>query len=289
MRAPGAGLRWLGTLLAWAGLVATASAQPSQVAQPAPPPQRIVSLVPSLTETVCALGACARLVGTDRWSNWPASVQALPKLGGLEDAQLERIVALRPDLVLAAPSARIVERLRGLGVEVRVFASESHADVRRSIEALAGLLGDAPAGARVWQTVQDDLARAREQVPTAWRGRRVYFEIASTPFAAAPASFIGETIAQLGLANIVPAALGPFPQLSPEFVVRAQPDVIMAPQREIEAMSARPGWAALSALGRGHTCGFAAERYEMLVRPGPRLGEAALALTDCLVALEAAR
>ena len=72
----------------------------------AAPPQRIVSLVPGLTESVCALGACARLVGTDRYSNWPASVAALPKLGGLDDAQVERIAALKPDLVLIAPSAR---------------------------------------------------------------------------------------------------------------------------------------------------------------------------------------
>jgi len=60
------------------------------------PPARIVSLLPSLTETVCALGACARLVGVDRHSSWPAAVAALPRLGGLEDTQVERLVALRP-------------------------------------------------------------------------------------------------------------------------------------------------------------------------------------------------
>ena len=83
----------------------------------AQPPQRIVSLLPSLTETVCELGACSRLVGTDRHSNWPASVRALPRLGGLEDAQIERIVALKPDLVLLAVSARAADRLRALGLQ----------------------------------------------------------------------------------------------------------------------------------------------------------------------------
>src|SRR4029079_11359358 len=68
-------------------------------------PRRIVSLLPSLTETVCALGACDRLVGTDRFSNWPDSAAALPKLGGIEDAHIERIVALKPDVVLASTSA----------------------------------------------------------------------------------------------------------------------------------------------------------------------------------------
>ena len=84
----------------------------------AAPPQRIVSLLPSFTESVCALGGCARLVGTDRYSNWPVSVRALPKLGGVDDAQIERIVALRPGVVLAAPSARVIDRLEALGVKV---------------------------------------------------------------------------------------------------------------------------------------------------------------------------
>jgi len=75
------------------------------------PPLRVVSLLPSLTETVCALQACARLVGIDRHSDWPAAVRNLPRLGGLEDTQIERIVALKPDLVLAAVSSRAVDRL----------------------------------------------------------------------------------------------------------------------------------------------------------------------------------
>lgn len=95
-------------------------------------PQRVVSLLPSLTESVCALGACDRLVGTDRYSNSPSAVVALPKLGGIEDANLERIVALRPDVVLAAPSTRVVERLESLGLKVVLLESKTHADVRRT-------------------------------------------------------------------------------------------------------------------------------------------------------------
>jgi len=102
-------------------------------------PARIVSLVPSLTESICALGECARLVGTDRYSNWPEPVRTLPKLGGLDDAQVERIAALKPDLVLAAPSARAVERLEGVGLKVIVLHSRSHQDVKRSLQLLATL------------------------------------------------------------------------------------------------------------------------------------------------------
>lgn len=74
-------------------------------------PQRIVSLLPSLTETVCALDQCHRLVGVDRYSNYPASVQKLPKVGGGLDPNIEAIVALRPDVVVMSVSSRAGERL----------------------------------------------------------------------------------------------------------------------------------------------------------------------------------
>ena len=118
-------------------------------------------------------------------------------------------------------------------------------------------------------------------MPATLRGKSVYFEIGNGPYAAGAASFIGQTLARLGMANIVPASMGPFPLLNPEFVVRARPDVVMAPARELAAMSARPGWGGLAAL-HGRSCGFDPERYELLVRPGPRLGEAAEVLADCL-------
>ena len=249
------------------------------------PPQRIVSLLPSLTESVCALGACARLVGTDQFSNWPASVLTLPKLGGLDDAQIERIVALKPDLVLAAVSARVIDRLEGLSVKVMVLESRNHADVKRSLTLLARVLGAPIEAAQVWSKIEADTAAAAARVPAAVRGRRVYFEADATPYAAGASSFIGETLTRLGMANAVPEALGPFPKLSPEFVVRAQPDVVMANARSVSEMPKRPGWSALRALKQQQACGFAPANYEMLIRPGPRMGEAALVLADCLAKL----
>lgn len=248
-------------------------------------PQRIVSLLPSLTESVCALGACARLVGTDRYSNWPASVLALPKLGGLDDAQIEAIVALKPDIVLAAPSARAIDRIEALGLTVIVLQSQTHADVHRTLDLLAALLGDPSAGARVWETIERETRSAAEQVPMALRGKRIYFEIDSTPYAAGAASFVGETLTRLGMANAVPHELGPFPKLNPEYVVRAQPDIVIAAERSIGEMAKRPGWSSLQALKQGRTCGFAGERYELLLRPGPRMGEAAALIAECLARL----
>ena len=247
-------------------------------------PKRIISLVPSVTESVCALGACKRLVGTDQFSNTPLAVRALPKLGGLDDAQIERMVSLKPDVVLATKSARVVERLESLGVKVIVLESNSHADVRRTLTLLARLL-DAPDQAeRVWSKIEHDTTLAAAKVPRTLRGKKVYFEVSSEPYAASAASFIGETLTKLGMGNIAPPELGPFPKLNPEFIVRAQPDVIMASDRQVKSMTSRPGWSGLTAL-QGRSCGFATERYELLIRPGPRMGEAALAIAECLAGL----
>lgn len=248
-------------------------------------PQRIVSLLPSLTESVCALGGCARLVGVDRYSNWPDAVRALPKLGTLDEASVERVVALRPDVVLADRSERSVARLESLGLTVLVFDTTRHDDVRRTLEVLASMLGDGRRAAPVWQGIERDLDAAAARVPAAVRGQRVYFEVDTAPYAAGEGSFIGQTLRRLGLANAVPTALGPFPKLNPEFVVRLQPDVVMGAAASVEAMPRRPGWGSINALRRGRSCGYAPADYDLLVRPGPRLGEAAQRLADCIVGL----
>jgi iron complex transport system substrate-binding protein len=248
----------------------------------AAPPQRIVSMLPSLTESVCALGGCARLVGVDRYSNWPASVDKLPRLGGLDDALIEGIAALRPEVVLASTSAQSLDRLDALGLKVLRLKSDSHADTRRTLGLLAELLGSPERAAQVWAAIERDLAAAAARVPPALRGAKVYFEIGGGPYAAGRSSFIGETMARLGLVNIVPAELGPFPKLNPEFVLRARPDVVMGVQHEAAAMAQRPGWAQLPALQQGRRCDLPTAQYEMMGRPGPRLGEAAGLLADCL-------
>lgn len=251
----------------------------------AQPPQRIVSLLPSLTETVCELGACSRLVGTDRYSNWPQSVRALPKLGGLEDTQIERIVALKPDLVLLAVSARAIDRLRALGLPVLALEPRNSADTQRVVATVAQALGTPQAATALLARMRTRMDAAAARIPPHWRGLKVYFEVAATPYAAGEASFVGELLAQLGLGNAVPASMGPFPQLNPEFVLRAQPAVLMATQGAIADMPARPGWRALLALQKRQVCGFAPAAWDTLVRPGPRLADGADAVADCLAAL----
>src|SRR5262249_7134397 len=135
-------------------------------------PQRIVSLLPSLTETVCELGACAKLVGVDRYSNYPPQVNALPKLGGMEDTNVELIASLKPDVVLVAQSSRVAERLRALGMKVIALEPRSYKDVQRVLNTMGQILAVADAQ-RVWRHIEAGVSAAAGSVPAQARGVRV--------------------------------------------------------------------------------------------------------------------
>ena len=115
-------------------------------------PQRIVSMLPSLTEGVCAMDQCQRLVGVDRYSNFPDSLKTLPKLGGGMDPNIEGIVALKPDVVLVSGKSRSTERLEALGIKVVALEPKSHADVKRVLEKIGQVL-DVPDAQRVWRAI----------------------------------------------------------------------------------------------------------------------------------------
>jgi iron complex transport system substrate-binding protein len=250
----------------------------------AAPPQRIVTLSPSLTEAVCALERCAALVGVDRHSDWPADTAPLPRVGGLEDAQIEHVVSLRPDLVLLGPRSRAGERLQSLGLRVLALDARTHADLRRTLLRLGDAL-ERPAQAQALvRRIDDALAAAAARLPPAWRGRRVYLEVAPG-VAAGASSFIGETLTRLGLVNIASHEPGLFPRLNPELVLREQPDVLVGPRSTLADAASRPGWSSLPALHAGRLCLLDSARMDLLSRPGPRLGEAAQMLVDCLLAL----
>ncbi len=290
--------RRAGVLLAWLACVG-AHAQPSSPVPAAAaagvvilddrgaritltaPPRRVVSLLPSLTETVCALGACERLVAVDTYSNWPEPVRTLPHVGGIDDAQIESILALRPDLVLAATSTRAVARLESLGLKVAALEPRTLEDFRRVVGQLDRILGTS-SGPALLQGVDAGLAAAAAALDPAQRGVRVYFEVSSAPYAAGEASFIGQLLARVGAANVVPAAMGPFPKLNPEFVVRADPQVIMVSDRTSGALSLRPGWSGLRALREGRVCQFTPAQADVLVRPGPRMAEGARLMAACI-------
>jgi iron complex transport system substrate-binding protein len=244
-------------------------------------PQRIVSLLPSLTETVCALGQCQRLVGVDRDSNYPAGVATLAQVGGGLDPNIEAIVALRPDLVLLAASSRAADQLQNLGLTVVALEPKTHADLRRVL-AQVGVLLQVTDTQALWRSIDAGVSAAAQALPASVAATRVYFEVDSGPYAAGEASFIGETLSRLGVKNIVPASMGPFPLLNPEFVVRADPDIIMVGDGHSLGMEQRPGWASMRAIRGQRLCRFSRAQSDLLVRPGPRLAEAAQVMARCL-------
>jgi iron complex transport system substrate-binding protein len=244
-------------------------------------PQRIISILPSLTETVCALGHCHRLVGVDRYSNFPENVKSLPQVGGGLDPNIEAIVALKPDVVIMSRSSRIADRLEALGIKVLALESQTSADAKR-VFTLLGKVLQANDADKLWRIIDLSMAAAAQSIPVKAKKYRVYFEVSNAPYAAGESSFIGETLQGLGLKNIVPSSLGPFPKLNPEFIVRANPDVIMMGASGFSALEVRPGWASINALKTKRVCLFTPAEIDILVRPGPRMAEAARVMAACI-------
>jgi iron complex transport system substrate-binding protein len=248
------------------------------------PAQRIVSLLPCLTETVCALGACERLVATDRYSDWPEQVKALPKTGGLDDAQIEEIVRLHPDLVLLSRTQRITERLHELGVKSFALDTQSYAAIAHIVTTIGAILGlseqasalNGQIDGAVREIGAQAMARRHDAGPT------VYVEVDSAPYAAGPESFIGELLSRLGARNIVTADLGPFPKLNPEYVVRDNPDVIFVLHSDIAHLAERPGWDRIRAVRERRRCSFSPAVLDTIVRPGPRVADGMRAMEECL-------
>ncbi|MDH1473175.1 helical backbone metal receptor [Comamonas thiooxydans] len=258
--------------------------------QLAKPPQRIVSLLPSLTESLCALGGCERLVGVDRYSNWPAHVKTVPVVGGGLDPNIEAIVALKPDLVLVSMASRAIARMEALGLKVVALEPRTHEEAHTVMQKIGQLLALPPTqGAdRVWAAIEADLNKAAASVPEAMRGQRVYFEASRGPYAAGEKSFIGQTLTRLHLRNVVDARQGPFPRLNPEYVVKQDPDLLMAGERSWKnGMPEYPGWAQMRAVKQGAICSFTPEESDILVRPGPRMAEGAQLIARCLKGLAA--
>ena len=273
---------WLGYYGAWAAVSITDDkGRQVSIAQA---PKRIVSLLPSLTETVCALGRCQDLVGVDRYSNFPQAVRKLPQLGGGLDPQIEAIFALKPDLVLAASSSPGTERLAALGLTVLQLEPKDQADAVRVIRTLAQALYVADPEPVIRQ-IDLEFAQAQALIPAGARGKKVYFEVGSAPYAAGASSFIGQTLSHLGLVNIVGPELGPFPKINPELVVRAQPDVVVVADSSFSVLAQRPGWGMVRALKEHKVCTFSPADGDLLVRPGPRMGQGALLLARCLARL----
>lgn len=248
-------------------------------------PRRVVAMMPSHTETVCALGACDRLVGVDRYSDHPAETAGLPRLGDGFSPNVEGIVALEPDLVLVDQFSGLAATLEGLGLTVYAGTPQGYDEVFEFFERL-GLMLDREDRAALLAGRVRGAVDAISALTASRDAPRVFVEIDATPYSAGPGSYLGELVARAGGANIVEAGMGDYPQLDPEFVVAADPQVVLltdAPFGESAAtLAARPGWAGIAALRDGRVVELSQAQVDALNRPGPRIAEAVRMLAEFL-------
>lgn len=249
------------------------------------PPKRIVSMIPSDTETVCALGACDRLVGVDALSDWPATVASLPRLGDANDPNLERLVALKPDLVLTDEYSGLADRVRRLGIPVYAGTPQTYAQALDFLEAMGRLLDRQAAAAVVRGHIEGQVAAVASEV-AGLPPVSVFVELDGTPYSVGPTSYLGTLLAKAGGRTIVRASMGQYPQVDPEFVVQQDPQVVLlmdAPYGEtVAAAEARPGWAGLSAVKSGRVVALDLRQVDLLSRAGPRMGDAVSLLARLL-------
>ena len=150
------------------------------------PPKRIVTMLPSVTETVCALGACDRIVATDDYSDWPESVKRLPKAGGLYNPNPELIVSLKPDLVLVSKYGRLYETLERAGLTVYAVRTETYEDIFKTVRTLGRLLGLPAEAERLVAQIQKEVYQEEARAAKARSRPRVYYEIDPTPYTVGP-------------------------------------------------------------------------------------------------------
>lgn len=249
------------------------------------PAQRVVSMAPSHTETVCAIGACALLVGRDTLSDAPAAATAVPTVGTAFAPDLEAIVAARPDLVLADAFSGLAEALAPFGIPVYAGTPQRLADLAPYLADLGTLLGRPAAAATLFAELDAGFADLRRTLAGVERPT-VFVEIDATPYAAGPTSLVGALLDIAGGTNVLDASFGDYPRVDPEQVVARDPQVILlmdAPYGVDAAdVAARPGWGGLRAVRDGRVVELTQPQVDALSRPGPRLLEAARALARLL-------
>ena len=275
---------------------ATATVQPTIVqTQPAPiiltdglgrqvklaaPARRVVSLAPSNTEILFAMGAGSQVVGRDELSDYPAQVAGIQSVGGsMGNFSTEAIVALKPDLVLAAEinTAELVKTLEGLGLTVYYLSNPTTLDgMYANLEAVAKLTGHVDETSTLIQSLKARVTVVDTKLAGVSEKPTVFYELdatdASKPFTAGPGTFIDLLIQRAGGTNVASTLKDQYPQVSLEELVVLNPDIIILSDSAYgetpEKVAARPGWSTLAAVKNGRVYPF---DYHLLSIPGPRL------------------
>lgn len=258
------------------------------------PPERIVSLAPSNTEIVCALGACDLLVGVTDFDDYPAEVAEVPKVVVQTQVDIERLVAAEPDLVLAAgneltPSS-VIEQIDGLGIPVLVLYPESLDEVYADIELVADALGEGTAAADLVSDLRARVSDVSDAVAGAPRPRTLYevFHAEGTTYTAGEGSFLASLLDLAGAAPVTGDAEG---VLGAEELTAADPELVLLgtasyvpeladPAAALAAVAGRPGWADLTAVRDGRVLPYLEDI--VTTRPGPRVVDGLEALARAI-------
>jgi iron complex transport system substrate-binding protein len=254
------------------------------------PAQRVVSLAPANTEILYAVGAGAQVVGRDEISDYPAEALALPTVGGYSGFDLEAIVALHPDLVLAGGinTPELVASLEQLGLTVYLLPNPGTLEeMYTNLETVAKLTGHESETAAMVESLKGRVAAVDQKILPLSYKPTVYYELDATdatkPFTAGPGSFVDLLISRAGGFNIGAGLQGQWAQISLEQLVVANPNVIIlgdsAYGETPEKVAQRTGWETLSAIQNGQVFPF---DDNLVSRPGPRLVDGLEAMAKLL-------
>ncbi len=255
------------------------------------PARRVVSLVPSATDVLVALGAGDRIVGRTDYDTAP-EVADRPSVGGGLDPSLETLVAVEPDLVIAwaeAGPSSLRGQLEPLGIGVFGLRSQDTTDVFGAIRSLSHLVARDSAGGVLASRIRRELAAIRASTVGRPIPSVVYLVEVDPPLVAGPATFVAQIMGIAGARTAFPDLPGLWPQISLEELVRRQPDVLVLPELAsltpfVARMRNAPGWRELRAVQNGSVVQIPPE---LMSRPGPQIVTAARVLRDRLhLALE---
>ena len=247
-----------------------------------PVPKRVVSLNPTTTEIVFALGGGARLVGRTHWDLYPAEAQSVPDLGSGIRPNVEAVLGARPDLVLLYASSDnrpAAERLRAAGIRTLSLKVDHIADFHRAVRLIGLLLGDSARGALVSDSVGRTLDRVRKATASLPRPT-VFWHIWDAPLITiGGGSYMNELITIAGGANVYGDMPAASPTVGIEDVLNRNPQYMITGPEGAVKIKADPRWSAAAAVRAGR---ILVVDTTIVGRPATRLGEAALSLAALL-------
>jgi ABC-type Fe3+-hydroxamate transport system substrate-binding protein len=238
-------------------------------------PQRVISLAPSITETLYALGQDGKLIADTDYCDYPAAATQKPHVGAVLNPSIEKIVALKPDLVLGIAEANrreTADQLERLGIPLHGLTDKSLDDVLKSVRDLGGLL-DCPIQAGGLASGLERRVQAVERRVGGQPRPRVLFVTWYQPLITVGAnSFVADVVRRAGGASISDDLPGEWPRVSIEAVLARNPDVVLLPNSHtytpsLDDFRHLPGWRDLPAVKGGRVYSIA----DTIVRPSPRL------------------